>query len=319
MPADESNALWIPNNNAFPGRNGYKARYIILHGTAGGTNAESTAIYFQSTQNGSNPVSSHYVIGQDGAVVQCVAEANAAWGNGALSAGHDPWWSDTINPNYLTISIEHVKSSTDNSDDLTPQQQNSSFALIKDICQRNNIPARAADVNGGITGHYSIDPVNRSQCPGSYPWLALWIYLKAGSSMIPSGWTDDGTILTAPNGQKVVMGFRDYILKNNWDANNWPLLPSAGLTPVEVSDPALGGGSLQPFRMGALAWTAGRGVYIVWIGQEYIKLYQLWIAAETDLKAARDQLAKSQDPAILQKLQDYMTRLNQINLASKIS
>jgi hypothetical protein len=37
---------------------------------------------------------------------------------------------------------------------------------------------RLADATGGITGHFSIDPVNRSQCPGIYPWAALWAYLQ---------------------------------------------------------------------------------------------------------------------------------------------
>lgn len=42
---------------------------------------------------------------------------------------------------------------------------------------------------------------------------------------IPTGWHDDGTTLTAPNGVKVVHGFRDMILNHNpeWDSNLIPL------------------------------------------------------------------------------------------------
>jgi hypothetical protein len=140
--------------------------------------AQNIANYFASTQGTDNPVSSHYVIGQDGTIVQCVSESDGAWCNGAFSNGHDEFWNTDINPNNITVSIEHCKPSSNNADAITPAQQASSFALIKRICQRHNIPMRLADATGGITGHFSIDPVNRSQCPGVYPWAALWSYLQ---------------------------------------------------------------------------------------------------------------------------------------------
>jgi len=170
------NIIQMRNSNAFPGRYGLKPRWVILHGTAGGTSAQAIAQYFQSTQGSNNPVSAHYAIGQDGQIVQCNAESDGAWANGVVTAGHDPWWSenDNPNPNNVTISIEHCKPDDANVTVLTAAQQASSFWLIKDICQRNNIPMRPADVSGGITGHYSIDPINRSRCPGNYDWKALW-------------------------------------------------------------------------------------------------------------------------------------------------
>lgn len=182
---DYAGATWIPNNNFFPARNGLKPRYIILHGTAGGTDATGTANYFASTQGTTNPVSSHYVIGTDGTIVQCVSEADGAWGNGVLNAGHAPFWDPSINPNNITISIEHCKPSLDNSDALTPDQQTASFKLQYDICKRWNIPMRAANADGGITGHFSLDPVNRANCPGPYPWAADWNYLNSASSTPP--------------------------------------------------------------------------------------------------------------------------------------
>ncbi|GCF09578.1 peptidoglycan recognition protein family protein [Dictyobacter arantiisoli] len=179
MAANEPGAIWMPNGNAFLGRTGLQPRYVILHGTAGGVSAQNIATYFASTQGSDNPVSSHYVIGQDGTVVQCISESDGAWANGVLSTGHAAFWDPSINPNNLTISIEHCKPSLDNSDALTPQQQAASFKLIYDICQRWQIPLHNANASGGITGHFSIDPVNRSNCPGPYPWNALWAYLDA--------------------------------------------------------------------------------------------------------------------------------------------
>jgi N-acetyl-anhydromuramyl-L-alanine amidase AmpD len=153
------------------GREGYKPRWIILHGTAG----PGAVSWFQNPQSN---VSANYVVERDGSVVCCVEEEHAAWGNGVLTKGHASFWDERINPNLVTISIEHTKLTNDNSDRLTTAQQNASFALIQDICLRHAIPGKEADAQGGITGHYSLDPINRSRCPGPYPWNELWAFLK---------------------------------------------------------------------------------------------------------------------------------------------
>src|SRR5436853_652137 len=101
---DEPGAIWMPNSNAWTGRDGHTARYVIVHGTAGGTSAVAIATYFKSTEGSStDPKSSHYIIGTDGQIVQAVAEADSAWANGILSEGHDAWWSTDLNPNLITI------------------------------------------------------------------------------------------------------------------------------------------------------------------------------------------------------------------------
>ncbi|GHO55535.1 N-acetylmuramoyl-L-alanine amidase [Ktedonobacter robiniae] len=171
------NIIQMPTSNFFPNRAGYKPKWLILHGTAGGSSAQGVAQGFINSQGGNNPVSTHYVIGQDGTVVQCVQEKDGAWGNGGPQTGCDPWWSTALNPNYVTISIEHVKPHTDNSDALTAAQQAASFALIREICDRWGIPKRKADKYGGITGHFSISPIDRARCPGTYPWQDLFNYL----------------------------------------------------------------------------------------------------------------------------------------------
>jgi N-acetyl-anhydromuramyl-L-alanine amidase AmpD len=186
--ADEIDIL----ENTFD-RQGHQPQFIILHGSAGGSSATDVANYMKNTVGGSNPVSSHFVIGQDGTIVQCVPISLASWGNGVISgtptaslgfrtAGdgihRDDWWNENLNPNLVTISIEHCKPSTDNSDQLTPAQQAASLALVGCICNTYGIPKRFADANGGITGHFSVDVVNRSRCPGPYPWQELWSYLQ---------------------------------------------------------------------------------------------------------------------------------------------
>lgn len=181
-PPDYPAAAWIPTTHHWAGRGGHTPRWIIIHGTASGAEqtAEHVARFFQANDP---PTSTHYVVGRDGQIAQCVRESDTAWGNGVLSAGHDAWWQDGTNPNWLTFSIEHVKPHADNSDELTPEQQAASFALVKHLCDRWGIPTRQADASGGITGHRSIDPVNRAHCPGPYPWDRLWAYLQGASTM----------------------------------------------------------------------------------------------------------------------------------------
>lgn len=199
--SDYSSALWMPNNNFFP--NTGKKSFVICHGTAGGSSAQGIAAFFKGTEGTAEPVSSHYIVGQDGTVVQTVDEANGAYGNGVVT---NPNW--TGNPNYYTISIEHVKPSTDNSDALTPAQQSASFALIKDICQRNGIGMHDADDTTGITGHFSIDPVNRARCPGTYPWQELWAYLaNGGTTPVPTQ--------PNPSQMKAAQDCWNSVLKNN--------------------------------------------------------------------------------------------------------
>ena len=174
---DYQGAIWSPNQNFFP--NTGKKSFVILHSTAGGSSAQGIANYFKGTEGTTNPVASNYIVDQIGTVVQTVLEKDGAYAQGVVN---NPNW--TGNPNTYCISIEHVKSTTDNSEPLTPAQQSASFALIKDICQRNGIGMHDADDTTGITGHFSIDPVNRARCPGTFDWNALWAYLAGGTTPV---------------------------------------------------------------------------------------------------------------------------------------
>jgi N-acetyl-anhydromuramyl-L-alanine amidase AmpD len=195
-----SAAISMINSNSFANRQGYTPKFLVVHGTAGGTSAIAIATYFASTVGSSNPVSSHYVVGTDGTVVLCIPESDGAYANGALTTGHAAFWdaatqNGSIDPNNITISIEFCKPSTNNSDVLTTAQQDAGFRLIADICSRNNIPKRTADANGGITGHFSLDPINRSDCPGPFPWTALWNYLSSSSLSAQEEVEDVPTVL----------------------------------------------------------------------------------------------------------------------------
>lgn len=197
MSAEYPGAGWVACPGfGFPqgahGRNGQQARWIVLHGTASGDGtAEQQARYF----SGASDHGVHFVIGKDGTVIQLVALADAAYGNGGPTAQemqqhqYAAFWQPTldagVNLNLVTVSIEHCKIASDNSDVLTPAQQDASFRLVAWLCQTLSIPPRQADEQGGITGHCSINGIERVNCPGVYPWEALWSVL--GASMTPKG------------------------------------------------------------------------------------------------------------------------------------
>ncbi len=296
MSADYAPAEWIPTSHFWSGRGGHAPRWIIVHGTAGGGTAQDVARYFQSNDP---PTSTHFVIGRDGHVVQCVAEADSAWGNGVVTQGHDAWWTPKLNPNFLTFSIEHCKPDTENHSDLTQAQKEASFALIAHLCAKYNIPTRAADANGGITGHSSIDPVNRTLCPGPYPWDELWGYLEGeGTVGVPQGWKDDGSTLIAPNGQKVTLGFRWYVLTHPWQADNWPLEDEYGVDTIDITNPSLGAGDVQHFRRSILAWQKSTNqIYDLWAGSIAQAWEQRTHSAEHAQAAAAQQYASASSKA----------------------
>lgn len=110
-------------------------------------------------------------------------------------------------------------------------------------------------------------------------WAALlldgqiWICERNGATVVPNGWSDDGTILKGPNGVPVVLGCRAYVLAHQWSPDNWPLVAEAGRNPLEMSNPSLGSGTWQPFRWTVLEWIKDSNQVVeMWTGQEIVAL-----------------------------------------------
>lgn len=277
MPAEYQNALWLPMQHfgfAVP----FTPRYVILHATAG----DQTPQAVQQTCD-ERGTSVHFSIGMDGTIAQHVPLDQAAYGNGVISAGADPWWFG--NPNNYTISIEHCKPDTANASELTLAQRAASFALVGWLCSRFDIPRRAADAAGGITGHYSIDPVNRARCPGAYPWHDLYATLNSGNGGPAMGWThnQDGTA-TDTLGHQAGTGFAAEIQARGITAN-------AFMNETYVNLPGVA--SFLPLQSGDV---------LLWDGQTVshngalvsVRLYEALQAAEHP--------AQNGDPAAEQKL-----------------
>lgn len=104
-----------------------------------------------------------------------------------------------------------------------------------------------------------------------------------GGSMLPSGWSDDGTSLHNPvNSFVVTSAFRTFILgAASWNPQNVPLENEHSQSPLEASNPVLGDGVQQVFRMGVLEVESSSGApgaplfnngqpFVSWVGQEFL-------------------------------------------------
>ncbi len=330
MTTRDAQATWLPSPYFTAGRNGFKPHYLILHGTAGGNSALGIASWFRSTDPPAN-AAAHYVIGPDGLIVQCVDEDDWAWANGQLSAGHDAYWQENINPNWITISIEHVKSSVDNSDQLTDAQKQASFGLVKRICDRWQIPARLADGSGGITSHASIDPVNRRSCPGPYPWDELFASLKGGE-------IDPMLQPTDPYAQQFFSNFSDqrwHCKQTNFDVAFSILafyrsLNGALRLPISPEFVIVQGVTAQAFEGGIVAYDPSRKLdnppyagdcYLVHIntgpGQQIIAR-ALVDPLNKQIAALQEQLKQLPAAQMSQQLADFHNRLTQIQTLAKV-
>ena len=118
--------------------------------------------------------------------------------------------------------------------------------------------------------------------------------------MVPNGWNDDGTTLTAPNGQKVQYGFRNKILSMpDFDPANLPLSPEALSQNVDGKGP----GSRQDFVQWSFGYTsADEKIFFCSIGTQ---LQQ----AQSDLNGEQQQVVtlKAQALQLQQQLQAQMS------------
>lgn len=144
------------------GRRGtYPVDMLVIHVTEG--DASSTVAWFNNPEA---KVSAHYLVREDGRIVQFVDEGNTAFHAGRVSAPTAELVLDRagVNPNSFSIGIEHEG---DGKHEMTSAQRGASIALIQDICQRRSIPIDRTH----IVGHHEIFALK--SCPGAIDVDAL--------------------------------------------------------------------------------------------------------------------------------------------------
>jgi N-acetylmuramoyl-L-alanine amidase len=144
----------------FGERRGYnRPDCLILHYTGMPTGeAALTALTDPAAE-----VSSHYLIWEDGAIDQLVAERNRAW-----HAGRGSWKGET-DLNSASIGIEIVNPGHEGGSPPFPERQiEATIALARDIC------ARWAIATERVLAHSDTAPARKRDPGEAFPWGALW-------------------------------------------------------------------------------------------------------------------------------------------------
>lgn len=154
--------LTTPNQSD---RGGYKPCLIVWHiaeGTYNGTIAWE--------QNPQSQTSSHFVLGKNGEITQLVPLERAAWTQGAVKSPTHPLVAmrKGVNPNLYCISIECEGFWKDTKGKLTDKALKSAVELTKHIvAEVERIYGVEIPIDREhIIGHYQINSVTRSHCPG---------------------------------------------------------------------------------------------------------------------------------------------------------
>jgi N-acetyl-anhydromuramyl-L-alanine amidase AmpD len=161
MTAEYPGAKWVPAaTSSYRHGCDRKISRIIMHITDGRSIAENTAAMFGTP---GCRTSAHFVIGQDGQVVQCVAIDNIAY--------------HAHKQNAISVGVEHCARSPhefspqDPGLPLSEYQIMASVALTRWLCTRFALPMD----RGHVLGHAEADPdTDHSDCcegvAGGWPW-----------------------------------------------------------------------------------------------------------------------------------------------------
>jgi N-acetylmuramoyl-L-alanine amidase len=107
-------------------------------------------------------VSSHYLVCEDGAILQLVPEARRAWHAG------QSFWAGERDMNSASIGIEIANGGPDfGSPPFPPAQIAATIALCRDICHRHKIPAYR------VLAHSDIAPSRKADPGETFPWGEL--------------------------------------------------------------------------------------------------------------------------------------------------
>jgi N-acetylmuramoyl-L-alanine amidase len=145
-----------PSPNFTERRCGLKPSLIVLHYTAGKSAAGSLRTLTDPDR--ADPVSSHYMIDEEGRIYKLVDESKRAWHAGTS------YWNGITDVNSASIGIEICNSGKES---YAPLQIAALKELCHDIQKRHGIPAE------NIIGHSDVAP-DRKIDPGHlFPWKEL--------------------------------------------------------------------------------------------------------------------------------------------------
>ena len=151
-PSHNPMATWVPSPNFEPRR----PNLIVIHATEQDSVAQS--LQTLRTGNSGGPVSSHYLVGDDGHVYQLVDDTQRAWHAGP---GH---WGTITDVNNASIGIEI---DNDGEEAFTEAQIQSVIRLLDDLTSRLGIPREQ------VIAHADMAPTRKRDPGFRFPWKRL--------------------------------------------------------------------------------------------------------------------------------------------------
>ena len=145
-------AAWSPS----PNHDARQAQLIVLHHTQ--MDSFDAALATLKTANDHGRVSAHYLIADDGRIVQLVDERDRAWHAGAGR------WRGVSDLNDASIGIEL---DNDGVEPFSAAQIDALLRLLDDLCTRLDIPRDA------VIAHADLAPARKADPSAQFPWQRL--------------------------------------------------------------------------------------------------------------------------------------------------
>ncbi|TPI27412.1 N-acetylmuramoyl-L-alanine amidase [Mesorhizobium sp. B3-2-1] len=175
---DEPSAEVRVSPNFGPRRDAQKPDMIVLHYTGMATGAGAEAWLCDPASE----VSSHYLVHENGHIVQMVRESDRAW-----HAGQSSWFGRT-DINSCSVGIEIVNPGHSLGYPSFPKRQ---ITAVIELCK--GIAARHAIVAERVLAHSDVAPGRKIDPGEKFPWAALF---KAGiGHLVPAAPLRRGTAL----------------------------------------------------------------------------------------------------------------------------
>ncbi|HEY4531319.1 MAG TPA: N-acetylmuramoyl-L-alanine amidase [Luteimonas sp.] len=155
-------ATWVPS----PNHDVRRPVIIVLHYTEQDSVEES--LHTLRTGNSGGPVSSHYLVGDDGTIYQLVADTHRAW-----HAGGGRWGTITdLNSASIGIEIDN-----NGREPFSEPQVQALLRLLDDLTTRLRIPPSQ------VIGHSDLAPTRKIDPGALFPWRRL---AEAGYGIWPA-------------------------------------------------------------------------------------------------------------------------------------
>jgi N-acetylmuramoyl-L-alanine amidase len=176
-------------------RGGMRPDMIVLHYTG----MLDASVALDRLCSAGSEVSAHYLVLEDGRVIQMVPEARRAWHAGVSS------WAGETDINSCSIGIEIANPGHDFGYPDFPKRQIAAVtALCRGIQTRNTIrPER-------VLAHSDVAPSRKPDPGEKFPWQTLWDS-GVGHWVTPAPITEGGAVLTLGDRGEAVSSIQDQL------------------------------------------------------------------------------------------------------------